>query len=479
MNDIIIDYKKQLNISLSSNITTKTLSCVCTWTTIGSTVLTIFRTTLSNDIPKVIIPTPIINNDRQLNYLKVTNYDSVSAMVLINVGNVDTIGYNMNIISVLLSPNEILSYNIKDGFYIIDYRGKIKNIQNTIEITSIPINTGTTTNSILDYYTKPQTNSLLLQKSNTGHTHSQYLTGLTINYSLINLSGITHVLSGYTRGWVTGLDAFGRSQQNFRGQNSILTLGGWQADGSSTISSEGAVFYGVNAKGILSDAEGGYARIKPNRFGLGNIITGIDGSNLFYYFRVDDIELYLKDNNNIKTFAVDRASGVVSANMFRGDIDWNYVTTKPDFLSSYGSLYEHNSTGTTITVSNTETKGWITASSSSNHLTTLTKNITSDRISILSGGSGTYQINVNINNSYSNNTPLYWMGIYKNNNLITQLQTYLSATNTNDRYNSSINSIISSVSVGDFFDIRFNSNNPTPSNIIIYNISFNMNRIGT
>jgi hypothetical protein len=398
MNDIIIDYKKHLNIGLGGSIITNGLPCISAWVTVGSKIPNVLRTTLSNETPKIIIPTPTINNNRQLSFLKVNNYDTVSTIVLINVNSGDGTSYNMNLINVLLSPQETLFYTILDGFYIMDYNGKTKNIQNNIEVTPV---TGITISGTVNldlYYTKNESNLLLFDKSNIGHTHSQYLTGYTTGYT-IDLN--SYSLTGHT--------------------HTIESLSGV----STTIFNNytGA----TNPHGIT--------------------ISQLSGVSL----------------NTFTTYTATTLSAVITA---------------LDSVLAYASLYENNASGTTINVSNTGQTGWVTAVLAANHLTTLTKNSKSDRITILSGASGTFQIGFTANVSVSNTTPIYWCGIYKNNVLIPPAQSYISATNISDRYNFSQRTVITGVTGNDFFDVRFSSDNSTTRSIKIYNITFNMNRIG-
>lgn len=378
---VIIDYKKQLNISLSSNVTTKQLTCVSTWITVGSKTNNIIRTTLSNKTPKIIVPTPAKNFDRELFYLKVINTDSVTANVLINTNSIDNSAYsnyNLNIISVLLSPDETLFYDKPKGFYILDYQGRLKPILNAVEVLS-PDYSGVT--NVLDYYTIIQSDLLLNNKSNTGHTHT-----------IGSLSGVSvSTFNTYTANTTTQLS--GVSTTNFNSHTGATN---------------------------------------PH----GTTIAQLSGVS------------------------------TTSFNSFTAN-------TQP----AYGSLYEHNTTGTTIAVSSAGNTGWTTATDNTHALTSFVNNATADRITILSGGGGTYQINVICNVNFSNTTPIYSMGIYKNDVIIVQAQSSLSVTNTSDRHILSTNTLVSGVTANDYFDIRFTSNNATSRNMSLFHLTFNMNRI--
>lgn len=112
-------------------------------------------------------------------------------------------------------------------------------------------------------------------------------------------------------------DANGRFQLWWHAPSSILRLGASVADGDNYSggdrngATEGIVAYGTN---LASDAMGGsdvgYARIKPDRFGLYDIDSSLGTDH--YYFRVDGTRLFFEDNNALKTFEVTRATGVTA-----------------------------------------------------------------------------------------------------------------------------------------------------------------------
>lgn len=112
-------------------------------------------------------------------------------------------------------------------------------------------------------------------------------------------------------------DQFGRPQirdvRQLAGLGAVYRQGAWQTDGDSTNQmGEGIIIYGQNANGVLTNAEGGYARIKSNRFGLAQIITGVNANNLFYAFRVDfAIGIVLRNDLNTVTFEANRSRGTI------------------------------------------------------------------------------------------------------------------------------------------------------------------------
>jgi len=88
------------------------------------------------------------------------------------------------------------------------------------------------------------------------------------------------------------LDPQGRPQvwdHRAGGAGAIYRNGAWQADGDpSSIKGDGIVSYGPNSLGLGPNAaDGGYARVKFNRFGLAQIIPAVAGGALFYAIRLD------------------------------------------------------------------------------------------------------------------------------------------------------------------------------------------------
>ena len=111
------------------------------------------------------------------------------------------------------------------------------------------------------------------------------------------------------RDWRTGANVFPDDGPVYR-------QGAWQTDGDPTNqNSQGVVLYGANSLGIGPSAlGGGYARIKPRRIGLAQIIPAVNGGALFYPIRFDtdsvDGAAFL-DDFAVAQFRVARSTGVV------------------------------------------------------------------------------------------------------------------------------------------------------------------------
>jgi len=115
------------------------------------------------------------------------------------------------------------------------------------------------------------------------------------------------------------VDQFGRPQlRDIRslgaGLGSVWRQGAWQTDGDATnVIGEGLVLYGGSSNGIQSATEGGYNRQKADRIGLGQILPGVNGGNLYYYVRADPAGLTMKDNSAtpVTTSFLDRTLGML------------------------------------------------------------------------------------------------------------------------------------------------------------------------
>ena len=114
------------------------------------------------------------------------------------------------------------------------------------------------------------------------------------------------------------LDPYSRPQIWNYLTDSVLRLGSSQAEGDATdVESEGWVIYGENLEGDpMAVADFGYARAKPDRFGLYNSKDGVYAG---YLFRIDlsSNDCYLRDNTGVKTLQFDRLTGELIIN---GDI---------------------------------------------------------------------------------------------------------------------------------------------------------------
>jgi hypothetical protein len=73
------------------------------------------------------------------------------------------------------------------------------------------------------------------------------------------------------------------------GAGPVFRQGSWQVDGDpSSNTGDGIVSYGPNSLGLGPNAaQGGYARVKFNRFGLAQIIPAVLGGALYYAIRMD------------------------------------------------------------------------------------------------------------------------------------------------------------------------------------------------
>jgi hypothetical protein len=155
------------------------------------------------------------------------------------------------------------------------------------------------------------------------------------------------------------LDPFGRPQlwdyRDNAGTGPVFRSGAWQTDGDPTNqTSEGAVYYGANAGGVGPiSGDGGYARIKPNRFGLAQIIGG---GALTYYFRVDPAHLYLADDAGTVTAEIVRPTGAATFRSVRtggpGGAQWSSGAGIPNgaVVGSPGDLYSNTNGGAGTTL---------------------------------------------------------------------------------------------------------------------------------
>lgn len=110
------------------------------------------------------------------------------------------------------------------------------------------------------------------------------------------------------------VDPFGRPQlwdRRVGGAGAVFRQGSWTADGDpGNVLGDGLVIYGRSENGNQNAGEGGYARVKSDRFGLFEILPGGPAPS-FYAFRVDYTEMYLRRGDAVGTYSwrVTRASG--------------------------------------------------------------------------------------------------------------------------------------------------------------------------
>ena len=120
------------------------------------------------------------------------------------------------------------------------------------------------------------------------------------------------------------LDGFNRTQIWNHAVDSILRLGALSSDGDGfNTTSDGIIVYGQNVdEDTMGTGNWGYARIKPDRFGLYNNKDTAEN----YLFRVDlsSDDFYLKDNSGNTVFDFTRATGQLSID---GTVDVTGTTT--------------------------------------------------------------------------------------------------------------------------------------------------------
>ena len=108
----------------------------------------------------------------------------------------------------------------------------------------------------------------------------------------------------------TPLDPYGcpqiRDKRQAAGIGPKWRQGAWVSDGDAeNVTAEGIVVYEPT-----DDAAGNFARIKGSRFGIRRVVP-ITNLDLDYAWRVDLNGQYLKNDNAVKTFEIDRANGSV------------------------------------------------------------------------------------------------------------------------------------------------------------------------
>lgn len=115
------------------------------------------------------------------------------------------------------------------------------------------------------------------------------------------------------------VDPFGRPQiRDVRagGAGPVFRQGQWQSDGDpGNLEGDGIVVYGRNNLGVIDAANGGYARVKRDRFGIAQIRPDVLGGALYYPFRVDNTNLTFRrdDAGATITFNVSRATGNIDS----------------------------------------------------------------------------------------------------------------------------------------------------------------------
>lgn len=133
-------------------------------------------------------------------------------------------------------------------------------------------------------------------------------TGKVLQDSGSNLTSTALIIPGADFQMGT-TDAFGHPQMTEAQNNIKMYLGSWSADNNTNGDqiSEGVTVYGNSLHNPISFIDGGYARIKPDRFGLftQDSTTGLDD----YYWRVDSTHMFFNSDSDASTFDVQRSSG--------------------------------------------------------------------------------------------------------------------------------------------------------------------------
>lgn len=149
-----------LQISLSTTVTTNQLHCVSTWKDIGSLNSSGKNVTFTNNSTDVnLVPSPSIETKRDIEFISVYNADTVNATITIKL-NVNETKYVLA--KCTLSTGERLEYNRGDGWRVNDNLGAIKktffqnsgipvvNSINTILLTGDVTNNNVTANTLQD-----------------------------------------------------------------------------------------------------------------------------------------------------------------------------------------------------------------------------------------------------------------------------------------------------------------------------------------
>lgn len=130
------------------------------------------------------------------------------------------------------------------------------------------------------------------------------------------------------------VDAFGRpnvwDRRHGAGPDAgaVWRLGSWESDGDpASIQGEGLVVYGKAPNGLHNAANGTFARVKYDRFGIRMILAGVD---IGYAWRVDATHEYFTDDTGAQTAEIVRASGKAT---FK---DLRVNTTAPRFDALVG-----------------------------------------------------------------------------------------------------------------------------------------------
>ena len=136
---------------------------------------------------------------------------------------------------------------------------------------------------------------------------------------------------------VGGVGSYGRTKLWNYGPEAELRLGSLAGDGDApgNIPANGEIIIGFDAaEDTMTQTTWGYARIKPNRFGLLQSLADVQN----YYFLVDGTELFLANDAGTKTFDVTRSTGNIQTSLGSGivqsDSSGNLSSASPTLVTS-------------------------------------------------------------------------------------------------------------------------------------------------
>jgi hypothetical protein len=144
---------------------------------------------------------------------------------------------------------------------------------------------------------------------------------------------------------VGGNGSYGRTKIWNYGANAELRLGSLAEDGDApgNIEANGMIVIGFDAaEDPMTNTTWGYARIKPDRFGLLQSLSDVQN----YYFRVDGTELYLANDAGTKIFDVTRSTGAIQTSMSAGIIQSDLAGNLTAASFTAGSIPFANSSST-------------------------------------------------------------------------------------------------------------------------------------
>lgn len=216
---------------------------------------------------------------------------------------------------------------------------------------------------------------------------------------------------------------------------------------SSTPVTTGMIGVGINPTGVgRFELAAGTASYVPLKLTEGvNKTTPVSGG-----IEYDGTRLYVTDNNAVRQTLVQAA---------------------------YGSLYENNDTGSTITTTTAGTYyGWVTATAGGNNLTTLdTANATADRITVDTGGGGVFFVAFSASFYNANNNVQTHIAVFKNGVIAPNLVGETTPVNANYEQNVPGNGILT-LAAGDYIDLRITTNN-NGEVVTLKHVSLTLHRI--